>query len=409
MADRFELGGAGTRPAISVCGRSVDYAELQGLVDQTRLRLSDRRALGAAGPIDLAGLDVVDTLTTIFAAAASGGVPVLVRKPGWDPPPLVALGPPGFLVVMTSGTSGRSRAVIRTAESWSASFRPLTALAGLRDTDTVLLTGPLDSTLHLFAAVHTLWLGGHLTDEPSIATATHAVPSRLADVLLDLPPRLRLVVVAGARLPADLARRAVDLGLRLVEYYGSAETSFVAARVAPEPMRPFPGVDVRIVDGELWARSPYLALDRVGDGAVLRRTPDGFVTVGDLAEIDQDGSILVRGRGDSAVTTGGHTVLVEDIEAVLSAIPGVLEVAVVGVDHHGLGQVVTAIVVLADGVDLAQIRRQARSALTGPALPRQWCTVPELPRTPGGKIARRVLAGMEANPALPQAPSRSVP
>lgn len=408
MADCFELGASGTRPAISVGGRSWDYAELQGPVDDARQRIVDRRAPAAGGPVDLAGLGVVDTLTTIFAAAASG-VPVLVRKPGCELPPLPALGLSAVLVVMTSGTSGRPKAVIRTTESWSASFRPLTALAGLRNSDTVLLTGPLHSTLHLFAAVHTLWLGGHLTDDPSIATATHAVPALLADVLLRPPPRLRLAVVAGARLPPDLARRAVDLGLRLVEYYGAAETSFVAARVVPEPMRPFPGVDVRIIDGELWARSPYLALTRVGDGAVLRRTPDGFVTVGDLAEIDQDGSIVVRGRGDSAVTTGGHTVLVEDIEAVLSALPGVLEVAVVGVDHKVLGQVVTAVVVLADGVDLAQIRRQARSALTGPALPRQWRSVPELPRTPGGKIARSVLAGIGANPAVSQALTRSVP
>jgi long-chain acyl-CoA synthetase len=408
VADLFELGASGTRPAISVGGRHLDYADLRGLGDQARRGIADRHTSVAPVAIDLAGLDVVDTLTTIFAAAAQE-VPVLVRDPGAEIPSCPALGSAAFLVAMTSGTSGRPRAVVRTAASWSASFRPLTALTGLRHTDVVLLTGPLHSTLHLFAAVHTLWLGGHLTDEPSIATAAHLVPALLADLLLDPPPCLRLAVVAGARLSPALERRATQLGLRLVEYYGAAEMSFVAARVAPEPLRPFPGVQVRVTDGELWARSPYLALARIGNGPPLRRSFDGFVTVGDLAQIMPDGSIVVRGRGDSAVTTGGHTVLVEDVEAVLSGLPGVLEVAVIGIGHLRLGQVVTAVLVLADGVDLAQIRRRARSALTGPSLPRRWRTVSALPRTAGGKIARGALATGATNQAESPEGTGSVP
>lgn len=389
MAEIWKLGATGSRPAISVAGRRLTYRELQELIDRT-LTVDPVPSPGT-GPIDLAGLDVVDTLRTIFAAAVRGA-PVLVRAPGSAPPSLPELIPSAFLAVMTSGTSGRPRLVTRTAASWSASFRPLTALTGLGRHDTVLLTGPLASTLHLFAAVHTLWLGGHLTDRKSIATAVHAVPSVLADLLLDPPPRLRLAVVAGAVVPADLPRRAADLGLRLVEYYGAAELSFVAARVAPEPLRAFPGVEVRVTDGELWARSPYLALDRIGSGAALRRSADGFVTVGDLAEISRDGVIVVRGRGESAVSTGGHTVVVEDVEAVLSGLPGVFEVAVIGTTDSRLGQVVTAVVVLADGVDLAQVRRAARSVLAGPALPRRWHRVDALPRAPGGKVARHAIA-----------------
>jgi long-chain acyl-CoA synthetase len=389
VAGGFTLGAEGGRPAISVGGRTLTYRNLQDLASSIDTVASS--APPGAGPIDLAGLDVVDTMATIFAAAVRG-VPVLVRAPDTELPPLPALSPATFLVVMTSGTSGRPRLVARTAASWSTSFEPLAALTGLTRTDTVLLTGPLHSTLHLFAAVHTLWLGGHLTDDPSVATAVHAVPTVLADLLLDAPPKLRVAVVAGALMPSGLAHRAAGLGVRLVEYYGAAELSFVAARVAPQPLRAFPGVDVRVTDGEVWARSPYLALGRLGSGPDLRRSADGFVTVGDRAKIADDGAILVRGRGESAVSTGGHTVLVEDVEAVLSGVPGVREVAVVGTDHRRLGQVVTAVVVLADGVDLAQVRRSARSMLTGAALPRRWRTVGALPRTDGGKVARQTIA-----------------
>lgn len=398
--DRLELGASDSRPAITIAGRFLDYRELRALIDRAA------PVVPAAGYIDLAGLDIVGTLATIFAAAAAG-VPVLVRAPETELPSIPDLDPSVFLVVLTSGTSGRPRVVTRTAVSWASSFRPLADLTGLDGADTVLLTGPLHSTLHLFAAVHTLWLGGHLTDDPRIATAVHAVPTVLADLLTDPPPRLRSAVAAGAALPPALAHRAADLGLRLTEYYGAAEMSFVAARVAPAPLRAFPGVQIRVIDGELWARSPYLALDRFGSGPGLRRSADGFVTVGDLAEITQDGSVVVRGRGDSAVVTGGHTVLVEDVEAALSGIPGVVELAVVGTDHPRLGQVVTAFVVLADGVDLAQVTRVARTTLAGPALPRRWRRIGSLPRTAGGKIARSALmtTAAEATDPIPTARS----
>ena len=81
---------------------------------------------------------------------------------------------------------------------------------------------------------------------------------------------------------------------------------------------------------------------------------DGFATVGDLAVVGPDGSIRIRGRGDTAVTTGGHTVLVEDVEAALAAIPGVRAVAVVGVPHARLGQLLTAVVELTVDAQLAR-------------------------------------------------------
>lgn len=388
MADQFELGGSGaagrtgfgTNPAITVGGVTTTYDQLRALVDAVELPTN--------GPAQLCGPDLVTAMSVLFAAARSK-VPVLV---GADRAPHPQDLPPGaFLLVSTSGSSGRPRMLARSAESWVASFRPLADLTGLGQTDTVRLTGPIDSTLHLFAAVHTLWLGAHLTDDPTTTTAVHAVPTVLGDLLENPPPRLRTAVVAGARLPPAMEKRAHDLGLRLIEYYGAAELSFVAARIAPAPLRPFPGTQVRITDGEIWVRSPYVALERLDPPARLRRSPDGYLTVGDLGRIDPDGSLVVLGRGDAAVTTGGHTVLVEDVEAILQMLPGIREAAVVGTAHERLGQVLTAVVVLEPDATINNIRAAARQHLSGPSLPRRWHTVDALPRTPGGKIARAAL------------------
>lgn len=378
-------------PAITAAGRTTSYAQLH--------ERAARPAGPGAGAVLVAGPDPVDALAGVFGAAATGR-PVLVADPAGPVPALPALLPPAtWLVAVTSGTSGHPRPVLRTAASWTSSFAPFSALTGIGPDDTVAITGPLHSTMHLFAAVHALAVGAHLTDDPSRASAAHAVPSRLATLLDELDPDspLRTVVVAGATLPDQVADRARARGLTVVEYYGAAELSFVAARRAPEPLRPFPGAETHLRDGTLWVRSPYLSLGYpAGVTGPFRRDADGFATVGDLAEALPDG-LRIRGRGDAAITTGGATVVVEDVERALQSVPGVAAAAVVGVPHPRLGQLVVAVLEPAAGAELTGVRAAARRLLRDQSLPRRWLVAPELPRTPGGKISRhRVSAAIAA-------------
>ncbi len=336
---------------------------------------------------------------TVFAAAAAGR-PVLLADPALPAPSLGAVPAGTFLVAVTSGTSGAPRPVLRTAASWITSFDPLSELTRLTGDDRVLLSGPLHATLHLFAAVHTLALGAELTDRPATATAVHAVPAVLAALLRSLPAGapLRLAVVAGSGLPDDLAAAAAGRGIAVVEYYGAAELSFVGARRWPERLRPFPRAEVRIRGddarpGRIWVRSPYLATGYPpGVTGPLHRDADGFATVGDLGETLPDGAFRVLGRGDAAITTGGHTVLAEDVERVIGAIPGVAGVAVVGLPHAEFGEIVTVIFEPVPGADLSGVRGAARRQLRGPSLPRRWLLTDALPRTPSGKVRRGAVA-----------------
>ncbi len=388
----LRLGGTGDAPAITLAGRTVSYRHLAARVRAVAAGSNGRSVASEA--LLTAGPDPVDALVTVFAAAAAGR-PVLVTDPAGTPPAAPELLPPEtFLVVVTSGTSGRPRPVLRTAASWTTSFAPFTALTGIEPGDRVLLTGPLHATMHLFAAAHALAVGAELVDDAAVATAAHAVPTRLAVLLdgLDANAPLRTVVVAGAALPAHVADRARRRGLAVTEYYGAAELSFVAARRVPGPLRPFEGAEVRIRDGVVWVRSPYLSLGYpAGIDGPFRRDPDGFATVGDLAE-DAAGGLRIRGRGDAAITTGGATVVVEDVEQALLTVPGVAAVAVVGVPHPRLGQLVTAVLEPAVGADLSGVRAAARRLLRTQSLPRRWLVADRLPRTPGGKVARHLVA-----------------
>lgn len=364
------------------------------------------RAVGAArlpagsGPVGCpVGGDPVTLVVTVLACLDRGR-PVLVGAEQPQADAMAAELPAGTeLALRTSGSSApaaASRVVARNSASWLASAAPLADLARLGAADRIAVTGPLHVSMHLYAVLHALWLGASATDALEGATAVHATPTRLAR-LLETRVMPETTVVAGAAMSASLRERAAARGIRITEYYGAAELSFVAAGDGHE-LRPFPGVEVSLRPGpageELWARSPYLALGVVG-GGMLRRDADGFATVGDLAERTPGGGLRVLGRGDAAITTAGATVLVEDVEARLAELPGVAAAAVVGEPHELLGERIVAVVELAGSASLDDVVAAARTEFSPVELPRRWFVRP-VPRTASGKVARGLVRDMLA-------------
>lgn len=301
--------------------------------------------------------------------------------------------PAGHLIAYTSGSTGMARGILRTHLSWTSSIEPFTALSGITSQDVVWTPGPLTSTLYLFGAVHAHAVGAATrlrSQDGRDATVVHGVPARLRAVLADPPARLRLVVVAGDHCPAALKEQASRLGIDVLEYYGSAETSFVGWRRGVGAFTAFPGAEVQVREHVIWVRSPYTAQGYVYSGEPMPgplRREGAWATVGDLGDEAPPG-FTVRGRGDAAITVGGHTVVIDDVETILREAAGSDEVAVVGVPHPDLGQVVVA--VRARGVDLSS-RTPAVRSLPAPARPKAWITVDHLPRTPGGKLDRAAL------------------
>jgi long-chain acyl-CoA synthetase len=225
------------------------------------------------------------------------------------------------------------------------------------------------------------------------------VPAVLADVLAARArgrlPRLRLAVVAGAALPVALRARAAELGIRVVEYYGAAELSFVATDSDGTGLRAFPDVRVRVRDGLVEVRSPYVALGYAG-GAGPLTVVDGWAGVGDRGRLGPDGVLVVAGRGDDALDVGGTTVLLADVERALGRVPGVVDVACVAdPDPARSGRPAVVVRPGSSGVDRAQLVRELRAAarreLPPPARPVRYAVVDALPRTPAGKPDREEL------------------
>ncbi|SDK81470.1 long-chain acyl-CoA synthetase [Nonomuraea maritima] len=427
---------------LAVCGPGgeLTYAELARKINGAARHLRDQ-GVGPSSLVAVGPADPVEFIATALAADLAGATPV-VGDPSWSHERWSQVsGPAGPLTFLgeslpyaagpevrrktgpddlawacfSSGSTGRPRAIVRRRASWTASFPHLSDLAGIGADDVVLVPGPLASSLYSFAAMHTLAAGATalvpgrpptraaLASYVSRATVVHVVPGQLADMLGHPGSRLRAAVVGGAALDPGVRAAAARAGVHTLAYYGATELSFVAVDVDGDGLRPFPGVEIEVRPepgsalGAVWVRSPWLAEGYLGGAAgPLRRDPDGWATVGDVAEPYRLGEVLrVRGRGDGAIQTGGATVVPEDVEAVLRQVPGVGDVVVVGSPHPSLGAVVTAVV---EGVpSRALLEATARNGLDAAQRPRLWYAVPSLPRTPTGKPARALLAARLAS------------
>jgi long-chain acyl-CoA synthetase len=379
------------------------------------------------GPVLVDDPDPRDAADRILAARRAGRVPV-VAGPGWPPDvagPLLAAaaGVTGDrLVVLTSGSVAAPRAVLRTWESWRCSFAPFDAVTGLGPDDLLWVPGTAASTLTLFAVLHARerglplrtggsWRGvsgaaagaGRPGDPDGEATArvtaVHAVPAVAAEVLAAAAagalPRLRLVVTAGAQVPATLRETADRLDVRLVEYYGAAELSFVAVDDNGSGLRAFPGVQLAVRDGLVRARSPYLsdgylrADPGAAAGGPFRRDAGGWATVGDRGELRGD-RLVLHGRPGGTASVGATTVQLADVEAVLREVPGVADLVCAAEPDPQLGERVVAVVQPLPGTDpRPALRATARRLLPPASRPVRWLVEPVLPTTAAGKVDRR--------------------
>ena len=111
---------------------------------------------------------------------------------------------------------------------------------------------------------------------------------------------------------------------------------------------------------------------------------------GDLATIEEDGSIILLGRGSTCINTGGEKVFPEEVEDAIKSYDGVADALVVGVPHPRFGQMVVAAVEWSEWVDTneAALLEHLRVRLAGHKIPRAMLAVESLGRGPNGKADR---------------------
>jgi long-chain acyl-CoA synthetase len=222
-------------------------------------------------------------------------------------------------------------------------------------------------------------------------------------------------VVGAAPLDPALEEFWGRLGFVVIQGYGLTETAPIVSLNHPFSTsrgsvgKAIAGVEVKIApDGEILVRGENVTQGYFGQAAATAEAFEGgWFHTGDIGEVDASGRLFIKGRKkEMIVTPEGLNVFPDDVERVVAAVPGVQDVAVVGV-RSGSEERVHAVVVAAEGADLQAIVRQANVALLDHQKIRGITRWPgdELPRTEGTrKLKRRevrdwVASGATATPA----------
>ncbi|MFF3072773.1 class I adenylate-forming enzyme family protein [Kitasatospora sp. NPDC057904] len=308
------------------------------------------------------------------------------------------------LVVFTSGTTARPRAVVHSQAT-------LLAGADLLGESLGLTTAPAPVVVHseqlmmafAFLAAGATWSTAPLPVRPKRflrdlrrrrATHTFATPASLAR-LLDagrLPDTLGTVLLGAAPVPPPILRRLREAlpSARTAVIYGATEMLPIAVTGGEEKLghaphgdlagHPLPGVTARLNDeGELLLRGPHLAIGYLGDG------PIGELNTGDRARIDADGRIVLLGRTKDMLIRGSFNLYPGLYEPAIAALPGIAEAVIVGVPDPHTADEAVVLAVCPDGSLpqaelLRSLQRHLPRTIDHAALPDRIHFLPAIPR-----------------------------
>ena len=335
------------------------------------------------------------------------------------------------VLLFTSGTSAAPKAAVLHHDNLAAYLFNTLEFGSAGEEEAALVAVPPFHIAGVAAVLSSTYVGRRIVpmarfdadDWLKLAAAesvTHAfvVPTMLARIVAVLeddrgrrPPALRSLAYGGARMPAPVLERALELlpDVDFVNAYGLTETSSTVAVLGPDDHRAavtsddpvvrrrlescgraVPGVEFRIVEGEVWIRG-----DQVGGGYVGTESQvdaEGWLHTGDQGLLDDEGYLFVLGRGDDVIIRGGENISPTEIEDTLLRHPTVAAAAVVGLPDVEWGEKVAAMVVLRSGdepLDEDELREWSRRELGSIKAPEVVVVADDLPQTPTGKVLRR--------------------
>ncbi|MBX9730425.1 MAG: AMP-binding protein [Sphingomonas sp.] len=346
----------------------------------------------------------------------------------------------GSAMLYSSGTTGRPKGIKKAIGTVRFGEEPLAAIYRERhvmDEHTVYLSpAPLYHAAPLRAVLAVNRLGGSVIAlakfeaEPLLAAidryrVTHVqlVPTMLRR-LLDLPDAvraqynvssLRRVIHAAAPCPIDLKQAAIDwFGPIVTEYYGGTE-GIGATYIDSEEWLTHPGSVGRAIMGELhivgedgaelpvgavgdvyFGNGPRFAYHNAPEKLEAATHPEGWVTLGDIGRVDEEGYLYLVDRKSFVINSGGVNIYPAEAEEALRSHPAVADVAVIGVPNRDFGEEVKAVIELRAGVLASEALRDdliahCRARISAVKCPRSVDFIDIMPRSDAGKLLKGVL------------------
>ena len=351
-----------------------------------------------------------------FTAPAASTAPAVQREPA--------------LILYTSGTTGRPKGVVLTHENLALNVQSCQRAGQFDHRDSFLCLLPF---FHTYAITGTILLPLFngckmvLVDRFAPLKVLKLIEDHKISVFLAIPSMYRVLAMAdgsfnvgsvrfpisgGEPLPVAVATAFEKrFGVPIFEGYGQTEAAPVVTLNVPEANkigtigRALPGVEVAIWDeqdrvlpaeqiGELMVRgSNVMAGYHNLPEDTAKTIVDGWLHTGDLGKMDAEGFVTITGRKKELIISAGENIYPREIEEVLAQHPKVKECAVIGVKDEVRGEVPKAFVIPRDGetLDEKDLRQFCRDHLASYKVPKHIDIVPDLPRSPTGKIIKRAL------------------
>lgn len=337
------------------------------------------------------------------------------------------------LIMYTSGTTGRPKAVLHSHNTLHADSVRMTKAMKLSPRHTIFCPSPLTHISGFLWALNMPWYGDIpvvMIDvwEPRKAfeamrlhrctLAVGATPflQGLVDIASggETLPDLEHYICGGAAVPPSLIYKAADMFPNCIPWrtFGATETATLTCgpetrsmlRMGAETDGRLFGTQAKIMDlgtgleaapgaeGEILVRCPSMALGyaRLEDNADAYDA-DGYFRMGDLGRIIEGDHLVCTGRKKDLIIRAGENISAKEIEDVLIRDPAIEDVAVVAKPDPRTGEAICAFIVAAPGhsVDLALLTSLiAGAGLARQKTPEHFILVPDLPRTPAGKIRK---------------------
>jgi long-chain acyl-CoA synthetase len=334
-------------------------------------------------------------------------------------------------ILYTSGTTGKSKGAVLTHGNVVSNMSASAHYSTMGSSDVIPLFLPL---FHCFgqnfvmngaiSAGSTIVLMRRFEREACLAavrehraTMFFAVPTIYigllnSGVLRDDLASIRYYFSAAATMPEEVATRWWErFGTPIHEGYGLTETSPFAAYNHVREYRPgsigeaIEGVEMRVVDetdhqvdqgtwGEIVIRGPNVMKGYFGrEAETAQALRGGWFHSGDIGYVDEDGYFHLVDRVKDMINAAGFKVWPREVEEIIYRVPGVKEAAVVGVEDPVKGEVVKAFVVKDAGssVSASEISDYCRAHIAGYKVPKDVEIVAEIPKSPTGKILKRIL------------------
>ena len=342
-----------------------------------------------------------------------------------------------FWLALTGGTTGPPKLVSVPHRVIVQMWLYMVVEFDISRRDTMLIAGPLHHGLGFGFALQQLYVGGKVVVLPQFDAAgvLRAIAAERVTVLPAAPAMLNMILDALAATPTDVSslRSVISAGsplmtatkerllaafpgLDLYEHYGATEAGFFTVLRPEDQLRKnrscgfaFFGSEVRVTrddgtdaaDGEIGLvrkRGLVQGGGYFGNAAATTEMfQDGWATVGDLGFLDDEGYLHLVDREKDMIVSGGVNIYPGEIEDAIAALPGVSEVAVIGVPDEKWGETVKAFVVThpAGAIDERAVVAACTERLAAYKRPRLVEFVDTLPKSAAGKVLKRELRERE--------------